>query len=231
MDLDEKKRRIERRAQIREFVFGIQDGLISTVGLVGGIQGATSNNNLVILAGLAAMAAGAISMGSGSYLSSKAAKEVIEQEIREEASVMQKEPYLAQEELLGTLTQDGLSREEAYRITQILRRREDLFFKTFQEKVLGISKVEIGQPLRGALVMAFSYSIGAFVPLVPYFFLEGEVAFYATTLVSALTLFGVGALKGWMAGRSLVLSGLEFFGVALGAAGLGYFIGTVINYF
>jgi len=75
--LKRKKEVIESRARIREFIFGIQDGLISTVGLLAGMQGATENNAIVIIAGLTSMLAGALSMAAGSYLSSSAEKEIL----------------------------------------------------------------------------------------------------------------------------------------------------------
>jgi VIT1/CCC1 family predicted Fe2+/Mn2+ transporter len=80
--IQEKKQFIESRARIREFVFGIQDGLISTVGLLAGIQGATENRLVVIIAGFTAMFSGAISMAAGSYLSSAAQKEIFDKELR-----------------------------------------------------------------------------------------------------------------------------------------------------
>ena len=79
--IDEKKQKIERKSRIREFVFGIQDGLISTVGLLSGVQSATSDHRLVILTGFTAMLSGAISMSAGSYLSSKAEKEIFDNEL------------------------------------------------------------------------------------------------------------------------------------------------------
>ena len=79
--IQQKKEVIESRSRIREFVFGIQDGLISTVGLLAGIQGATENNLVVIVAGFTAMFSGAISMAAGSYLSSRAQKDIFDKEI------------------------------------------------------------------------------------------------------------------------------------------------------
>jgi len=75
---EEKKEIIESRARIRELVFGIQDGLISTVGLLAGVQGATESATVVIITGLTAMFSGAISMAAGSYLSSNAQKEIFD---------------------------------------------------------------------------------------------------------------------------------------------------------
>src|ERR687891_624178 len=98
MSLDEiqqKKQVIESRARIREFVFGIQDGLISTVGLLAGVQGATESSTVVVIAGLSAMFSGAVSMAAGSYLSSSAEKEIFDKELREAEVLAEKEPYLA----------------------------------------------------------------------------------------------------------------------------------------
>jgi ABC-type uncharacterized transport system ATPase subunit len=74
--IEQKKEVIESRARIRELVFGIQDGLISTVGLLAGVQGATESATVVIITGLTAMFSGAISMAAGSYLSSNAQKDI-----------------------------------------------------------------------------------------------------------------------------------------------------------
>src|SRR5215510_8024150 len=81
--IEQKKELIESRARIREFVFGIQDGLVSTVGLLAGVQGATQSSVVVIITGLTAMFSGAISMAAGSYLSSSAEKDIFDKELRE----------------------------------------------------------------------------------------------------------------------------------------------------
>src|SRR3970282_540186 len=98
--IQQKKQLIESRSRIREFVFGIQDGLISTVGLLAGIQGATENNLVVVVTGLTAMFSGAISMASGSYLSSGAQKDIFDKELAEAEKLAEKEPYIAAESLL-----------------------------------------------------------------------------------------------------------------------------------
>ena len=82
-EIQQKRQIIESRSRIREFVFGIQDGLISTVGLLAGVQGATENNVVVIVTGFTAMFSGAISMAAGSYLSSLAQKDIFDKEITE----------------------------------------------------------------------------------------------------------------------------------------------------
>ena len=229
--IQQKKQVIESRARIREFVFGIQDGLISTVGLLAGIQGATESNTVVVLTGLTAMASGAISMAAGAYVSSGAEKEIFDKELREAEKLAREQPYMAAEGLLRSLRDEGLSKEQGYRIVKLLLQEEGVFFRTFQEKVFGLGAAEINRPLQAALVMGLSFVLGALVPLLPYVVLSGLNGLYASIGVSAVTLFSVGLFKGYLAAKSPLLSGVEFFGIAVGAAVLGYLIGVAVQYF
>lgn len=229
--IEQKKEVIESRARIREFVFGIQDGLISTVGLLAGVQSATENNAVVLLTGMTSMFAGAISMAAGSYLSSSAEKEIFDKEIKEAEDLAEKEPYLAAEGLLKALSQEGLKKEQGYRIVKLLAQEEKVFLRTFQEKVFGLGAAEINRPLQASLVMGASFVVGALIPLLPYLVLDGMMALYFSIALAAVTLFSVGVFKGYLAARALLLSGLEFFFIAVGAALLGYLIGLVVQYF
>ncbi|HWP60223.1 MAG TPA: VIT1/CCC1 transporter family protein [Candidatus Acidoferrales bacterium] len=232
LDVIERKREvIESRARIREFVFGIQDGLISTVGLLAGVQGATERNAVVIITGLTAMFAGAVSMAAGSYLSSSAEKDIFDKELREAESLAEREPYLAAEGLLKALSQEGLRREESYRIVRLLLREESAFLRTFQEKVFGLGAAELNRPVQAALVMGLSFVLGALIPLLPYLLLTGVAALSLSIALAGATLFGVGAFKGHLAGQPMLPSGLQFLAIAVGAAGFGYLIGLVVQQF
>jgi vacuolar iron transporter family protein len=230
-EIQEKKQVIESRSRIREFVFGIQDGLISTVGLLAGVQGATENRIVVIVAGLTAMFSGAISMAAGSYLSSLAQKDIFDKEIADAENLAEREPYIAAEGLLKALAEEGLSKEHSYRMVKVLLQERNVFLRTFREKVFGLGSAEINQPVQAALVMGLSFIVGAVVPILPYIFSAGVSAFYLSSLLGGITLFGVGAFKGQLAGQSLFLSGLKFFLIAVSAAGIGYLIGLVVQYF
>jgi VIT1/CCC1 family predicted Fe2+/Mn2+ transporter len=229
--IEQRKAVIESRARIREFVFSVQDGLISTVGLLAGIQAATESNAVVIITGLTAMFAGAISMAAGSYLSSSAEKEIFDKELREAEMLAEREPYLAAEGLLKALNQEGLPREQGYSVVKLLLRQQEVFLRTFQEKVFGLGSAEINRPLQAALVMAASFIVGALISIVPYFVLKGTAALYLSIALSALTLFAVGVFKGRLAGKSQLRSGMQFFAIAVSAALLGYLIGLVVRYF
>jgi len=229
--IQQKKQLIESRSRIREFVFGIQDGLISTVGLLAGIQGATENNLVVIITGLTAMFSGAISMATGSYLSSGAQKDIFDKELNDAERLAASEPYIAAEGLLKALGEEGLSKEQSYRMVKVLLLERNVFMRTFQEKVFGLGSAEINQPFKAALVMGMSFVVGAVIPIVPFIALGGITALYLSVFLSAATLFMVGALKGHLAGQSRMFSGAKFFVVAVSAAGVGYLIGLGVQWF
>ena len=226
---EDKRKQIESKGRIREFVFGIQDGLISTVGLVAGVQAAGSSRFVILMAGTAAVLSGAFSMAAGAYLSSKSEKEIFDHELEKEARFVEREPYLAQEGLLEALHQEGLAREASYRIVKLMHQQKSVFVTTFQEKVLGLGSADVNNPVKGALVMAASFIVGGVLPVAPFVFLPLHVALFAAAALACTTLFAVGMFKGRLAGQALGRSGLEFLLVALVATGMGYAIGLVLE--
>jgi len=231
LPVEEKRKKIERRSRIREFVFGIQDGLISTVGLLAGMQAAGSSRFVILMAGTAAVCSGAFSMSAGAYLSSKAEKEIFDHELKKEAKFVEQEPSLAQEGLLEALNREGLARETSYRIVKLLHEQKSVFVATFQEKVLGLGSADVNNPIKGALVMALSFILGGVLPLAPFAFMDLNWALIVAVLMTGAALFAVGMFKGRLAGQSLGRSGLEFFAIALVATGLGYGVGFLLERF
>jgi len=226
--VDTKKETIERKGRIREVVFGVQDGLISTVGFVAGLHSATSDNRLVLLAGLVEMFAGAMSMAAGAYLSGKAEVEVYQREIEQERQRFVREPYLASEELLQAITGEGLSREKAYRIVKMFHDEEESLLKTFQEKVLGLARVNPQTPIASALVIGIWFALGAAIPLLPYLVFTQYTALWVAFVLSGAALFGIGVAKAVLTKKSWWRSGLEFLIIATGAAGIGYLFGRLL---
>jgi VIT1/CCC1 family predicted Fe2+/Mn2+ transporter len=225
--LGDKKREIERKVRLRELVFGVQDGLISTVGLLSGISAATQSRRLVVLTGVAAAVTGGVSMAAGSFLSSQTEKQLFDKELRDQEELAEGQPYLAQEALLESLASEGLDRRSAYRVVQTLAGRQDLLLRTVQEKVLGLGSAELAHPLKAALVMFVSFMAGSAVPLLPYLAGLDRLALPVSWALSVAALLGVGVFKGVLTGRPLLLSGLEFAGVAFGAALVGWALGTL----
>jgi VIT1/CCC1 family predicted Fe2+/Mn2+ transporter len=229
--LGEKKRSLERRIRAREFVFGIQDGLISTVGLLSGMTAATQNPRIVVITGLAAAVTGGISMAAGSFLSNLTEKDIFEKELMDQERLAAREPHLAQEALLEALAADGLDRPSAYRVVKTLAKRQDLLLRTVQEKVLGLGSADLAHPWLASAVMFLSFVIGCLLPLLPYLAAPGPSALPLSWAVSIVTLMGVGVFKGKLTDKPLVRSALGFAAVALGAACAGWALGKLFQHF
>ena len=224
-DLENEKKEIALKGKIRDFVFGIQDGLISTLGLLCGVQSATDNSYTVIVTGIAAMFTGALSMATGAFLAAQAERQIFEKELKDQERYIDEHPFLAHEELLEALNQEGLSRESAYRVVKLFGKQKMVFVRTFQEKVLGISATEVSRPFLSAIVMYFSFVIGAFFPIFPYLLMDVDQGVWVSIGLSGVVLFVVGGFKSYLAKKSRFLGGLEFLLVAFGSAGVGWLIG------
>jgi len=193
------------------------------------VSAATQSRAIVVLTGVAAGVTGGLSMATGSYLAARTEKDIFEKELLDQARLAADEPYLAREALLESLTADGLDRPAAYRVVQTLARREELLLRTVQEKVLGLGTADLSQPLVAGLVMFLSFAIGAAVPLLPYLLTAGAAALPVSWALSVGTLLGVGVFKGVLTRRPLLRSGLEFAGVALGSALVGWLVGQLFG--
>jgi VIT1/CCC1 family predicted Fe2+/Mn2+ transporter len=227
----ERRRTFERLSSIREIVFGVQDGVLTTAGVLAGLSGAVSVRSQVILAALASTVAGALSMGAGAYLGTHAESAVLRSELDRVRRESEEEPYLVQESLIEALGKEGLSREAGYRVVKLLSSSKDVLFNTAEEKLYGLTGGTFGNPMVDGLLMGIAFLVGAVVPLLPYMLIAsvrlGLIAGIATT---AVTLFAVGyVFEGRFSGdRRPALAGLRFLAIALGAATIGYVIGLLI---
>lgn len=226
--------RIERGSRVREMVFGMQDALLATVGLVAGVDGATQQNSrVVVFAGLSHLVAGAVSMGAGEYLSSAAQARVTRAAAEAADHDVAAEPYVAQEGVLAALEEEGLDRAAAYRVVELLSRSRVALTTMFQAKALGINPgdTESGgrEALVGALVMAASFAVGAILPVIPYLLTGGVAALVLSVGIAALAIFGVGAAIGRLSEDNPLRAALEFSAIAVGAGGIGYMAGLLIS--
>lgn len=224
-DFINEKKEIALTGKIRDFVFGMQDGMISTLGLLCGVQGATDNSKTVIITGVAAMFTGALSMATGAYLSTQVEKEIFEKELKDQERYIEKHPSESHQELLEALHQEGLPHESSFRIVKIFGRHKIAFLKTFQEKVMGLNAADVSRPFISAIVIFISFVVGAVFPIFPYFVVNVDSAFWYSIGLSGFALFLVGVLKGHFARKSKLRGGMEFLLVALGSAAVGWLVG------
>ena len=227
-EVERERWRVASLGRLREVVFGAQDGALSTLAVVTAVAVTDAQNATVLIAGLAVALAGMITMATGAYLGSKAEQDVHKAEIAEEARELDEHPGEELAELVALYQREGLSFTEAKGVAEHIAADKDLWLRTLVEKELGISPEITSNPLKDAFTMGTAFILAAMVPILPYFFDEGNIAITASVAATLVGLFALGVGKGRIVQRSPVLQGLEILVLGAAAAGLGFALGEFI---
>ncbi len=222
-----EKTRIERLGRIRQLVFGSLDGLLVPLGVVSGVAGGTGSTKAVIVAGIAEAFAGALSMGAGEFISGRSEAQVQQTEIDKELDEIRREPAFELQEMEQLLQHEGMSREDAGHVTEILARYPASYHKTMVEKELGLQMDPETVKVPEALTMGVSYIVGSIFPLIAYFFLPVQIALPVSLVLTFVALIVVGIIKGKLASLNLVRSIVEIMVVGGASALGGYLLGTL----
>ena len=210
-------------------IYGANDGLGAVFGIVSGVAGATAGGSAVLVAGLAGMIASALSMGSGAYLATKSEREVYEAEIARERGEIETAPEEEREELELFYQLKGFTAEEAALLTDRLAQNPEQMLTTMAHEELGISQQGFPNPMISALSATVSTAVGAFIPIIPFFFMRGYPAIIAAALISIVAHFAVGAAKTFVTGRSPWASGMEMTIVGAVEGLITYLIGLALG--
>lgn len=223
-----EKERIGKTSQIREIVFGAQDGLLVPLGVISSVAGAFSDNHIVIIAGISEALAGAFSMATGAFLSSQAESQVFQGEIKKEVAQIERNPKRERLELISLLEAEDLSNEDATLVVDKLMQSKKSFSITMIQKELGLEPNPPGSAVRDALLVGASYLINAVIPLLSYFFLPTKEALPISIGLTMITLFGLGLLKAKFAFLPYLRSGLQVMAIGTFSGLGGYFLGTLL---
>ncbi|OLC19818.1 MAG: hypothetical protein AUH33_05040 [Chloroflexi bacterium 13_1_40CM_68_21] len=226
--LAEERREADLLGEIREALFGMQDGLVSTLAVVSTVGGATGDRYPVVVAGIASALAGVFSMAAGEYLSSKSQREIYLAQIEKERAEVDERPEEAEAEVAHLLEAEGLSEASARRVAAELSHAPNALLKTMVEKELGLVVEEGHGALQGAVIMGASFGLASLVPIVPYLIAPPNVALVPSLVVSALVVFAIGVVKSRWTRRNPIASGLEIVVLAAFAGIAGYFFGSLL---
>ncbi len=227
--LADERRTASLLGEIREAIFGAQDGLVSTLAVVSTVAGASADRVPVLIAGIATGLAGVFSMAAGEYMSSKSQREIFVAQIAGEREEVAQRPGEAEAEMAYMLEEDGLPRGEASAMASAIAAHPDVLLKTMVEKELGLTGEHAeGSPSQGALVMGASFGLGAVVPILVYLFLPVEVAIWAAVIASAMVLFAIGVVKSRWTRQGWMRSGVEILLLGAFAGIAGFFFGNLL---
>lgn len=195
---------------IGDAIYGVNDGLGAIFGIVSGVSGATAGDSkYVLLAGITGMIASALSMGSGAYLAAKSEREIYDAEVAREKEAIELNQPEARELLSLYYQVKGLPEEDAERVVDHIARDSRQLLKALASERLGSSEEALSKPIVSAVSGALSTAIGAMIPVIPFFFLQGIPAVIAAAIVSLVAHFAVGAAKSLITVRSWWSSGME----------------------
>jgi len=213
----------------KQVVFGLEDGVVSTLGALTGIAGGVQNSHVVILSGFVIIFVESLSMAAGTFLSEKSDQEVDEKMLQEQRDEIRDNPEEGKKLLRDSYMARGFSEDEITILMKRVTADSDLWLEEIAHKELGIIPHKDVTPKTDATFMGVSYIVGGSLPLASYFFLPLAYALPVSVVSCVVFLFFMGYVKGKLVSINKVKSGLEMMLVSLSAAGLGYIVGSVVG--
>ncbi len=222
---------------IRNVIYGVNDGLTATLGVLAGVGGATVNPRVVLIGGLSAMVASGVSMAGGAYLASKSQREVFEGQLAREAAEIEAMPELERAELVEIYRSKGLTPDEAATIVGRITSDKKVWLETQAREELGLDVAQFENPPREGLVAGISTLIGGAIPVGGYLLgrwalganLNGLAALVVAFIVCAVFLFVIGSARSFFTGKGAVRSGLEMLVVGSVVAAVTYAVGVLFR--
>jgi VIT1/CCC1 family predicted Fe2+/Mn2+ transporter len=176
----------------RAAVFGASDGLVSNLGLILGVAGADPSPDVVRVAGMAGLLAGAISMAAGEYNSVRVQNELFERELELERVELRRNPEGETAELAEVYEARGVPGHRARELAQAMMADPDMALEVHAKEELGMSPQALASPISAASSSLVTFSIGALIPLAPWFMSEGAAATIASLLLAVVAAVVVG---------------------------------------
>jgi vacuolar iron transporter family protein len=220
----------ESNEVVRDVVIGMADGLTVPFALAAGLSGVGASTRVVVIAGLAEIAAGSIAMGLGGYLASRGDSEHYASERRREEKEIVERTRDEEEEIYEIFEEYGVERSESDPVLQALKRNPKAWVDFMMRFELGLEEPEVHRARQSAATIACSYIVGGLVPLAPYMLLEDNVrALMASVAITLLALLVFGAVKGRFTGAGMLRSGLQTVSIGGLAAAAAYALARVFH--
>jgi VIT1/CCC1 family predicted Fe2+/Mn2+ transporter len=213
---------------LRPTVFGAVDGLVTNASLIAGLGGGGVSPHAVVLTGVAALVAGAFSMGTGEYVSVTNQNELVHSEVALEREMLARFPAAEEDELAGYFRSYGADPETAARMARAVSADEGSALRLHTREELGVDPNDLPSPLLAGVASLFAFSLGALIPLLPY--LVGYPVLAAAIAITAVALVVGGGAVGRLTGRSMLRSGLRQLALGALAIGVTYLVGSLIGH-
>lgn len=212
---------------VRELVFGANDGLVAAFAVASGVNGAGVQSKVILIAGLAELIGGTISMALGAYLSTKSQIEYYRGEMGREAYEVDNFPEVEKEEVREIYEGKGFKGEMLERIISHITSDKERWVDIMMREELGLSLDQTVSPLKSGIATGGAYAFGALMPVLPYVFMQPGNGLIASAVLTLSVLFGVGAAKTVVTGKNAWRSGLESMAIGGLAAAATFVAGKI----
>lgn len=225
----EKHQHIQGRGVIRDVMLGLSDGVITNVAFLAGFSGAVQSVEIIRLAGISAMLAGAVSMFFGGLIAARSERDLFRADSIRESTEIETEPEEERSELKSFYLQKGLTEEESDTVVNRITSDRKKWLEDLLMHELHIHETKLERPLKTASVIGLSFLFGALIPLIAYLFAATKETALITSVVSSLAfLFVVGGWKGKLSGRRFLIAGAEMLLIGASAAATLFVIGSLL---
>jgi VIT1/CCC1 family predicted Fe2+/Mn2+ transporter len=224
--MEHQEEHLQSAAWLRDIVIGMSDGLTVPFALAAGLSGAVSSTGIIVIAGIAEIAAGSIAMGLGGYLAGKTEIDHYNSELKREYQEVELVPEKEKEEVREFFQNLGLSKEIQQQAAEEIAKDKQKWVDFMMKYELGLDKPDPKRATKSAMNIGLSYVVGGLVPLSPYFFTDTPVeALKISVLVTLICLFIFGYFKSrmtgihpWAGALRVMLIGAVAAGAAFGVA-------------
>ena len=220
-----------RPTLLSDFILGGQDGLVNVLGILLGLVAAGTSAHIVIIAGLAALAAESIAMAAVAYTSTESRRKLFASEVEREQREMREVPELEREEVRVILRDWGYQGDEVEDMLQRIERKPKAWLDLMMAFELNLAPIDTAAARNSAFVVGGSTLLGHLIPLLPFFFLGADTvsAAYIAVVLSAITLFLIGWYEAKLTIGSLWKSGVRMAIIGLGSGAAGLLIGLALT--
>jgi VIT1/CCC1 family predicted Fe2+/Mn2+ transporter len=221
---------LESSALLTDIVIGMSDGLTVPFALAAGLSGAIDSTGLIVIAGLAEIAAGSIAMGLGGYLAGKTEIDHYNAELKREYDEVERLPHKEREEVKEFFAGIGLSPELQEKAVDEISKDKEQWVDFMMKYELGLDKPDPGRARKSAFNIGVSYVVGGLIPLTPYFFVQtARTGLEISAVITIICLFIFGYLKSRTTGVNPIAGAIRVTLIGALAAGCAFAIARLIG--
>jgi VIT1/CCC1 family predicted Fe2+/Mn2+ transporter len=217
------------RNYVRDLVLGFNDGVVSVYAVTAGVAGAAFSSPQILVVGVAAAIAGALSMAAGEYISTKSQAQFYASERTREEEHLRRWPHLEVQELRESLEQKGLKPPLLEQAVDAISSDRKRFLDYMMKEEFGIGDESDRSPVRAALIIMLAFLLGSVFVVVPYAGLSNQAALLGSSALSLMALFSAGVVRARASRLPVVAAGFEMMAIGVLAAAISYGVGRLVG--